>query len=177
MKIIVFFINIFFVQCFNFYKSNKPILINQKQPYLFRNKIPAKIIDLALKYNLDTSNYELNEGLDILKQDIYKKYMKTKKIYYIDIDNTICKTKNSNYIHSIPDNIMICNFNKLYYNGNELHYFTSRGANSGKDWNDLTKRQLKMWNVEYNTLSTGKPHYDYWVDDKAINTRDFFLFY
>ena len=173
MKFLVFLTNIFFVQSFNFYKKNNPIIINQKEPYLFRNKIPAQIIDLGLQYELDTNNYRLNEDLLILKEDIYKKYMEDKKIYFIDIDNTICKTKNSNYIHSIPDNIMICNLNKLYYSGNELHYFTARGANSGIDWKDFTKRQLKMWHVEYNTLSLGKPHYDFWIDDKAINSKDF----
>ena len=49
--------------------------------------------------------------------------MENKKIYFIDIDNTICKTKNSNYIHSIPDN-MICNLNKLYYSGNDALFYS-----------------------------------------------------
>ena len=175
MKIIFFIMNIYFVECFNFYNNNNnnPILINQKEPYLFHNKIPPRIVDLAISYNLDIRKYKLNDDLDILKEDVYKEFIKRKKIYYIDIDNTICKTKNSNYIHSIPDNIMICNLNKLYYDGNELHYYTARGANSGKDWKDFTKRQLKMWHVEYNTLSIGKPHYDFWIDDKAINSKHF----
>lgn len=177
MKIIYFIINVYFVECFNLYNINKtPTLINQKEPHLFRNKKPVEIIDKASKYNININNYNLVTQLDDLKEEIYKKYMEDKKIYYIDIDNTICKTKGSNYIHSIPDNIMICNLNKLYYKGNELHYFTARGANSGKNWNDFTKRQLKMWHVEYNTLSVGKPHYDYWIDDKAINTNDFIYY-
>jgi hypothetical protein len=174
MKFIFFILNVYFASSFTLYNINKkPILINEKDPYLFRNKKPVEIIDIALKYNININNYKLVTHLNELKKDIYKKYMEDKKIYFIDIDNTICKTKNSNYIHSIPDNVMICNLNKLYYRGNELHYFTARGANSGIDWKDFTKRQLKLWNVEYNTLSLGKPHYDIWIDDKAINSKDF----
>lgn len=174
MKFILFIINVYVTSSFTLYNINKtPILIKQREPHLFRNKKPVEIIDIALKYNMNINNYKLVTHLNELKKDIYKKYMEDKKIYYIDIDNTICKTKGSNYIHSIPDNIMICNLNKLYYKGNELHYFTARGANSGKNWNDFTKRQLKLWNVEYNTLSLGKPHYDFWIDDKAINSKDF----
>ena len=54
------------------------------------------------------------------------------KIYIIDIDGTICDTIKSDYYNSIPirDNIDI--FNNLYDTGNEVHYWTARGANSRK---------------------------------------------
>ena len=33
---------------------------------------------------------------------------------------------------------------------------------------------MKIWGVKYNTLNIGKMHYDYWIDDKAINIDDWY---
>ena len=63
-------------------------------------------------------------------------------------------------------------FNKLYEEGNEVHYWTARGAVSGKDWSDFTLRQMKIWGVKYSSLNIGKMHYDLWIDDKAMNIDD-----
>ena len=39
----------------------------------------------------------------------------------------------------------------------------------------IIKNQLKEWGCKYNSLRVGdKPHYDVWVDDKAIWSEDFF---
>ena len=94
------------------------------------------------------------------------------KSFIIDIDNTICFAINNNYPNSIPLYKYINYFNNIYDNGNEIHYWTARGINSGINWDDLTIRQLKLWNVKYSTLNMGKPHYDIWIDDKAINVGD-----
>ena len=91
----------------------------------------------------------------------------------IDIDGTICNKTNSDYLTCKPRKDKIDLFNRLYNNGHEIHYWTARGANSGKNWDDLTIKQLKSWNVKYNTINMGKPHYDVWIDDKAINVEDF----
>ena len=98
--------------------------------------------------------------------------IKKKKIYIIDIDGTICITHNSNYNNSIPKTKNIEIFNNLYENGNEIHYWTARGAKSGIDWNEYTKQQLNEWGVKYTSINLGKPHYDVWIDDKAINEKD-----
>tara|TARA_A100001015_G_C14836876_1_gene650834 strand:- start:471 stop:1001 length:531 start_codon:yes stop_codon:yes gene_type:complete len=95
--------------------------------------------------------------------------------YMIDIDGTICKTENSNYPSSIPNYEMINKFNKLYFNGNEVHYWTARGAISGKNWDEFTLNQLESWGVKYTSINMGKPHYDTWIDDKAVNAFDFEL--
>jgi hypothetical protein len=50
---------------------------------------------------------------------------------------------------------------------------TVRGAYSGKNWDDFTVNQLESWDVKYHTINMGKPHYDVWIDDKAINANDF----
>ena len=94
------------------------------------------------------------------------------KKYMIDIDGTICFTRNSDYHNSFPFQHNIDIFNKLYEKGHEVHYWTARGANSGKDWDDFTIEQLKKWNVKYTSINMDKPHYDVWIDDKAINAND-----
>ena len=94
--------------------------------------------------------------------------------YIVDIDNTICYNQNSDYENSKPDFDRIAKLNKLFDEGNELHYWTARGVNSGKDWTELTKKQLDEWGVKYTAIQMKKPVYDYWIDDRAINIKDFF---
>ena len=93
--------------------------------------------------------------------------------YMIDIDGTICDKTDSDYLMCKPRKDKIDLFNRLYNSGHEVHYWTARGANSGKNWDDLTIEQLDSWDVKYNTINMGKPHYDVWIDDKAVNVEDF----
>jgi hypothetical protein len=96
-------------------------------------------------------------------------------IYYIDIDGTICTHEVSgDYDLAKPYDDRILRFNELYDSGNEVHYWTARGTQSGKDWIDYTKLQLSAWGVKYTTLNVGKPHYDVWIDDKAVNVSSYF---
>ena len=99
-------------------------------------------------------------------------FIKNKKKYIIDIDGTICNTYKSDYFLSTPKLNIIEYFNKLYNEGNQIHYWTARGSNSGKNWDKLTIQQLKTWNCKYDSINIGKPHYDIWVDDKSINIKD-----
>jgi len=94
--------------------------------------------------------------------------------YMVDIDGTICYTVNSNYEESQPRRDRIEHLNGLYDAGNEIHYYTARGGNSGTDWQEFTVRQLMNWGVRATTIKTGKQVYDIWVDDKAINDREYF---
>jgi len=94
--------------------------------------------------------------------------------YMVDIDGTICYNNNSKYEISEPDYERIEHLNKLYDEGHEIHYWTARGANSGKDWEEFTVRQLDDWGVKYTSVKFGKPHYDIWIDDKAQNDKDYF---
>lgn len=97
------------------------------------------------------------------------------KKYIVDIDGTICTdTSGSNYDNAKPILERITHFNKLYDEGNEIHYWTARGSVSGKDWTSLTHKQLEMWGVKYTSLKLGKPAYDLWIDDKAINVEAYF---
>jgi hypothetical protein len=95
--------------------------------------------------------------------------------YMVDIDGTICTTTiNSNYIYAEPFVSRIKHFNDLYDQVHEIHYWTARGGNSGKDWSEVTKDQFLKWNVKYTSLNFKKPSYDIWIDDKAQHVDSYF---
>ena len=96
-------------------------------------------------------------------------------IYYVDIDGTICDQEiGRDYKLSQPYKDRIAHFNNLYEAGNEIHYWTARGMESGKDYSVLTIQQLEDWNVKYTSVNFKKPHYDIWIDDKAQNVDKYF---
>ena len=39
---------------------------------------------------------------------------------------------------------------------------------------ELTRQQLEEWGVKYNELIMGKPHADFFIDDKGVKDEDFF---
>ena len=172
MRFLLIFILLNFVECYNFYKMPCLRQIHYTEPLIFKNKNDNDIISIAKEYAISYKNRKIYE----IKYEIYKKYMYKKEIFFIDIDNTICKTKKNEYINSIPDYRVIHDFNKLYELGHQIHYWTERGTTTGFCWDDFTIRQLKIWNVNYSSLSIGKPHYTKWIDDKTINIEDFVVY-
>lgn len=88
-------------------------------------------------------------------------------IYFVDIDNTICKTQGMNYAEAVPDHGRIATINALKDKGHEVVYWTARGVGSGIDYTDLTMAQLEQWNCKFDRLSFDKPIYDVVIDDKA----------
>ena len=91
---------------------------------------------------------------------------------FVDIDGTICNTKKINnewdYKNSTPIQSHIDKINKLYDKGNEIVYWTARGAESGIDWLEITATQLDEWGCQYHELSVGeKPAYDLLICDKT----------
>ena len=98
------------------------------------------------------------------------------KIYVFDIDGTICTNTNGDYEKATPFQEIIDKINKLYSNGNTIKMMTARGSTTGKDWTNLTEKQLQDWGVNYHELIMNKkPHADVFVDDKAINVSSFRL--
>ena len=102
------------------------------------------------------------------------------KIYIVDIDGTIC-TQVTSKIHSIdykyakPIEERITKINHLYDKGDEIHYWTARGSKTGINHFELTEKQLKEWGCKYTSLRVGdKPHYDVWIDDKAVWSEEYF---
>ena len=89
-------------------------------------------------------------------------------IIYVDIDNTICHTENSDYPNSKPRQYQIDKINKLYEEDNEIVYWTARGGNSKKGWQSFTQRQLDYWGCKYTRIETQKkPSYDLFICDKT----------
>jgi hypothetical protein len=97
-----------------------------------------------------------------------------KKTYIIDIDGVVCKTKDGDYKKAKPFKTRINKINKLYKEGNTIIFHTSRGKLSGIDWSSITSHQFKRWKLKHHDIIFGKPYGDYYVDDKAINDKEFF---
>lgn len=99
-------------------------------------------------------------------------------IYMVDIDQTICVTPQIDGKHrydmSVPIPWRIEEINKLYDQGHTIKYWTARGSGSGLDWTELTQKQLNDWGCKFHEVKLGKPSYDVWIDDKALNDALFF---
>jgi|TARA_R100000152_G_C6699757_1_gene129529 histidinol phosphatase-like enzyme len=99
--------------------------------------------------------------------------MNEKKIIFIDIDETICKTpENRDYRLSVPIKENIEKGNSLYNEGHKIIYWTARGTVTGIDWSEVTKEQFANWGVLHHEIRFGKPYYDLFIDDKNMNTSD-----
>ena len=105
--------------------------------------------------------------------------------YVIDIDGTICVpgTNDENrYIKATPIQSRIDKINKLYDEGHHITYFTARGMGRYSDnadlakarFLDITELQLRLWGCKYYNLILGKPSADFYIDDKGINSNEFF---
>ena len=98
-----------------------------------------------------------------------------------DIDDTICNNKNRDYENAEPYKDVIEKINYLYDNGAKIILYTSRGMVScnGNLEKIITKNKdiLEKWleknNVKYTELIFGKPLGDLYIDDKAMNVREF----
>ena len=101
--------------------------------------------------------------------------------FVFDIDDTICNNKNRDYANAIPIKDVITKINYLYDNGATIKLYTSRGMVScngdiekiiAKN-KDVLEKWLKKNKVKYHELIFGKPLGDLYVDDKAMNVREF----
>lgn len=95
-------------------------------------------------------------------------------IIYVDIDNTITTTLDTDYAHAEPRLDRIARINKLYDKGHTIIYWTARGTKSNINWRELTEFQLKTWGVKYHKVEFGKPVYDLFIDDKNCHSDTFF---
>lgn len=104
-----------------------------------------------------------------------------KLTYCVDVDDCISKHINRDYENAIPYLSVIEKINNLYNQGHIIKLFTARGMVSSNGDIVLARQKneiiLKKWldknNVFYHELIFGKPLYDCFIDDKAINLRDF----
>ena len=98
---------------------------------------------------------------------------------FIDIDDTICYyndefEEKKDYSQALPDTERINKINKLYDEGHEIIYWTARGSVTQKLWFNITYEQLKNWKCKFHELRMGKPAYDLFIDDKNINSNNYF---
>ena len=102
--------------------------------------------------------------------------------YVFDIDGTICTLTDGEYKNAKPLEDRIKIVNKLYEEGNTIHFLTARGMGRSDDsqifahrlFYKLTENQLKEWGVKYHKLFLGKPSGDVYIDDKGMNDEKFF---
>jgi hydroxymethylpyrimidine pyrophosphatase-like HAD family hydrolase len=95
-------------------------------------------------------------------------------VIYVDIDNTILDTDGLNYENTKPMKDRIKKINDLYDEGHTIVYWTARGTLSGIDYYDLTKSQLDKFGVKYHELKLKKPAYDLFIDDRNVNSEEYF---
>jgi hypothetical protein len=102
------------------------------------------------------------------------------KTYVIDLDHTLCQTfkdsdGNWDYLNAVPISDRIEKVNDLWNSKNKIIIETARGCNSKRNWYEETYHQLVSWGLKFDILRTGvKFGADYYIDDKAINSEDFF---
>ena len=95
-------------------------------------------------------------------------------IYCFDIDGTLCSKDNPDYNFAEPNTDRIALVNNLYDEGNRIILFTARGAATGIDWKELTKKQIKIWGLKYHELRFDKPPADVFIDDRAKDLFNWF---
>jgi hypothetical protein len=102
----------------------------------------------------------------------------------VDLDDVLCERDKryefkgvSKYDHCTPIQKNIDKINELY----EEHYiiiYTARGMNQFNGnvhevyfelW-EKTKAQIEEWGIMFDEIIMGKIHYDFIIDDKAINS-------
>lgn len=94
--------------------------------------------------------------------------MNRKKTIVIDMDGTICsEEKTFEKSLASPKKNSIKNINKLHKNF-FIIIFTARGW---AEYN-ITKEWLERNKIKFDILMCGKPIYDHWIDDRALNFED-----
>ena len=96
-------------------------------------------------------------------------------IYCFDLDGTLCITEGSDYINSVPIQERIDRVNGLFESGHIIWIDSARGSTSGKNYLDMTQKQLSIWGIKFHKLRTGvKFNADVFIDDKGILDISFF---
>ena len=101
-------------------------------------------------------------------------------VYVWDLDGTLCTNVEGDSPGSPPDyskaepiQKRVDDVNRLFDEGHTILILTNRGDTTGIDWFAVTKAQLRRWGVNHHSLQINrKPHYDVWVDDKAMSVEE-----
>lgn len=91
--------------------------------------------------------------------------------FVFDLDGTILTEEKGNYAAAQPIPGRIEKLQDLEREGHSIVIQTARGYL----WEDYTEQQLNLYGIPYHVLSVGAKAYgDYYIDNKAINAKDFF---
>lgn len=87
----------------------------------------------------------------------------------VDIDGVLAAAvPDLDYASATPLTENIARVNALHDAGCEIVLYTARGTATGKDWREVTRRQMDAWGVRYHELLFGKPAADVYVDDRLL---------
>ena len=110
-------------------------------------------------------------------------------IYCIDIDGTLTEPHRGTPWSAVPIQSRIDKVNQLYDEGATIYLMTARGFIRSQEHEgsiyeqqgiadeharERTEAQLKKWGVKYHALYFGKPRAVTYVDDRAVNDKEFF---
>ena len=110
-------------------------------------------------------------------------------IYCIDIDGTLTEPHKGAPWSAVPIQSRIDKVNQLYDEGATIYLMTARGFIRSQEHKgsiyeqqgiadeharERTEAQLKKWGVKYHALYFGKPRAVTYVDDRAVNDKEFF---
>ena len=91
-------------------------------------------------------------------------------IYVFDLDGTLLTEEKGNYSAAAPITERVDQVRELYKD----HTIVIQTARS-YIWEDFTLSQLDNFGIPYHAVSVGSKVYgDVYVDDKAVNDKDFF---
>lgn len=94
-------------------------------------------------------------------------------VYVFDIDGTLVTDTNGKYSSAEPISPAIKKLNALYEQGHTIILMTARGMTSHIDYTEFTIKQMNDFGIRFHQLITNaKPKADYYIDDKAINVKD-----
>ena len=97
------------------------------------------------------------------------------RTYVFDIDGVVCsQDKKGDYRKAKPLKRRILKINQLYKEGNTIIFYTSRGYLTKLNWSGLTDKQFKRWKLKHHEIIFGKPYGDCYIDDRAVNDKQFF---
>ena len=95
------------------------------------------------------------------------------KAFVFDVDGVVATlVPTLEYERALPNRDIIRVVNYLYEQGHRIVLFTARGSATGRDWSELTRRQMADWGVKHHELLFGKPAADYYIDDKMLSPED-----
>lgn len=104
------------------------------------------------------------------RDELYNK-QRDKFVFFFDIDGTITKeTEGWDYQNRTPEFEVIAKVNDMFLSGvYEIVYWSSRLEID----REVTEKWFIQNNVMYHKLILGKPFFDMYICDKAVNVQSF----